>query len=102
MKNVSDGCFYHVCFKIEPEVLRAANTQTQYNLLGKIVKGQALYEAEMAEGERVDAAQASILKDVKCALHAIHSMPKLSELMASDGWELRILLCKTEKEAVNA
>ena len=99
-KLVSDGCLYHVCLNIKPETIRAANTRTQYKLLEKVVKGQASFESEIEEGDRVEAAQESILADVKCALNAIHSMPKLSELMSCDRWELRILLCKLEPEVV--
>src|ERR1700743_844447 len=97
-KDVSDGCFYHVCLKGKPEILRAANTQALHNVLKKVADGKASYEAEMKESARVGAAQDSILADVKCALNAIHTMPKLSELMSCDDWELRLLLCKVEQE----
>lgn len=104
-KNVSDGCLYHVCMPIKPNLILAANTNKMYKLLSKTAKGgphfEANAQAEMEESAKVDAATKEIEELLKIALCPLLQAQKIPDLISEDTHlELRLLLCKTESVAV--
>ncbi len=98
-KNVSDGCIYHVCIRIDPDLLLAANTNKMYKLLSKTAQGgphfEANAQAEMEESAKVAAATEKIEDLLKIALTPLLQAEKIPEFL-SPHMELRLLLCMTE------
>ena len=97
MKDVSDGCLYHVCLKVDRSLILAANPARLYEIVeSAIAKGDSeSYMAEMAESAKVSAAEEELRALLKVALTALCNASKLPEMIApSDDLELRLLLCK--------
>src|SRR5271165_2071284 len=101
-KLVGDGCVYHVCIKVDTDLLLAAHDGKQMALVSQAVaaagtenrrKFESLCMAEMEEGTKVDAARIKIEELMKIALRPILSASLVPELVASeDEVELRLLL----------
>ncbi len=108
MPEVSDGCVYHVCVRVEPALILAAHDGKQLALRSKILdavkdhpKFKLAAEAEMRESDKVFAAREKIEDFVSVAMDCLLSAPLIPEMIASDDdLEIRLLLCR--KEAVNA
>jgi hypothetical protein len=107
-KDVSDGCLYHVCLKVDAPLVLAAHDGKQMKLLSETViaskKSKSSFEAacmaEMNEGLKVDAAREKIEELLKISLRPILSAIDIPKLIAdSSGLEFRLLLCRTESIA---
>jgi S-adenosylmethionine hydrolase len=103
MTDVSDGCLYHVCLRVDTATVLAANPEKQYKLISRTVAlhgkdgfAQAC-EAEMQEGKRLEAAEKSIQDLVKIGIRTLLAGQKLPQMIdAEDDLEIRLLLCRRE------
>jgi len=83
MKDVSDGCLYHVCLKVDRSLVLSANTTKLFKILSKaLARGDAQsYHAEMVESARVRAAEEELMGLLKVALTALCGSEKLPDMM---------------------
>jgi len=101
MKDVSDGCLYHVSLKVDRYLILSANTTKLYKILeSAVARGDAQsWGAEMQESAKVNAAERELLELLKVGLTALCGAEKLPDMMSpSDDFELRLLLCKKVQE----